>query len=181
MARAERYWNASWRNLIWDGGAFFIDTLPDALPKALFHFCQTLTRIHDLAFLFRSYVGSTLYNDLADLLLQTVEREKLHRDYRPDVPNAQAYTVDFRITGRGDSPLFVYGVPNRDKARLTTIILSHVHRHGLLFDSIFVFEDQTQIPGLDLARLSDVGGDMISSLDSHVDFNRKLLQRVARA
>ena len=32
---------------------------------------------------------------------------------------------------------------------------------------------------MDLARLSDVGGDMISSLASHEDFNRKLLQRVA--
>ena len=32
---------------------------------------------------------------------------------------------------------------------------------------------------MDLARLSDVGGDMISSLDAHEDFSRKVLQRIA--
>ena len=34
-------------------------------------------------------------------------------------------------------------------------------------------------PSVDLARLSDVGGDLISSLESTEDLNRKLLRRVA--
>ena len=65
------------------------------------------------------------------------------------------------------------------KARLTTIMLSHFHRHNLRFESMLVFEDQSEIPRLDLARLSDVGGDMISSLESSADLGRKLLQRIA--
>ena len=84
-----------------------------------------------------------------------------------------------RIEGKSDVPLFLYGVPNRNKARLTTIMLSHFHRHGLQFESMLVFEDQSEIPRLDLARLSDVGGEMISSLESSADLGRKLLQRVA--
>ena len=108
-----------------------------------------------------------------------MDEDKVQRDHQPDVPNAQAYPVDYRIEGKGDVPLFLYGVPNRDKARLTTIMLSYFHRHGLTFESILVFEDQARIPRMDLARLSDVGGDMISSLESHEDFNRKLLRRVA--
>ena len=56
---------------------------------------------------------------------------------------------------------------------------SYFHRHELAFESILVFEDQAEIPRKDLARLSDVGGDMISSLESHQDFNRKLLRRIA--
>ena len=35
------------------------------------------------------------------------------------------------------------------------------------------------MPRFDLAKLSDVGGDMISSLDAQEDFNRKLLRRIA--
>ena len=50
--------------------------------------------------------------------------------------------------------LLFYGVPNRDKARLTTIILSHFHRNHLDFDSILVFSNQSEIPRMDLARLS---------------------------
>ena len=161
--------------------AFFIDTSPDALTKVLFHLCQAHTSICDLNFPSRSNVRSTFCDDLANLLLRTLEQEKLHRDSRPDVPNAQAYTEDFRIMGQNDSPLFVFGVPNRVEARLKTIMLSHFHRHGLQFDAILVSEDQTQISRMNLAQLSDTVGDMISSPDSHVEFNRKLLQRVARA
>ena len=165
--------------LRWDGGAFCFDTSPNRLPEAVFQFGQALTRIYDLTFLSRSNVGSTFYDDLADLLSRLVDEDKVQRDHQPDVPNAQAYPVDYRIEGKGDVPLFLYGVPNRDKARLTMIMLSYFHRHGLTFESILVFEDQAQIPRMDLARLSDVGGDMISSLESHEDFNRKLLRRVA--
>ena len=75
--------------------------------------------------------------------------------------------------------MFLYGVPNRDKARLTTIMLSHFHRHHLDFDSILVFNDLAEIPRMDLARLSDVGGDLVSSLASTEDLRRKLERRVA--
>ena len=165
--------------LQWDGGAFSLDTSPDRLPEAIFNFGQALTRVYDLTLLSRSNVGSTFYDDLADLIGNLVDESKIQRDYLPEVPNAEVYPVDYRIEGRSDAPLFLYGVPNRDKARLATIMLSYFHRHGLRFESILVFEDQAEIPRIDLARLSDVGGDMISSLASHQDFNRKLLQRVA--
>ena len=116
---------------------------------------------------------------MADLIASLVDEAKIQREYLPEVPNAQAYPVDYRIEGRNGTPLFLYGVPNRDKARLTTILLSYFHRHDLRFESILVFENQAEIPRLDLARLSDVGGDMISSLESREDFHRKVTQRVA--
>ena len=100
-------------------------------------------------------------------------KPKSKRDYLPEVPNAEVYPVDYRIEGKNDVPLFLYGVLNRDKARLTTIMLSYFHRHDLQFESILVFQNQAEIPRMDLARLSDVGGDMISSLASPEDFPSK--------
>ena len=123
---------------------------------------------------------STFYDDLAELLKSLIPEDRIRADYLPEeLPNPEAYRVDYRIEGRFDTPLFLYGVPNRDKARLTTIMLPHFHRHDLQFESMLVFEDQSEIPRLDLARLSDVGGDMISSLESSGDLGRKLLQRTA--
>ena len=166
--------------LEWDGGAFRFDTSIERLPEAIFRFGQALTRVYDLTFLTRSNVRSTFYDDLAALLTSLVDADKIQRDYLPEgVRNPEAYLVDYRIEGKSDTPLFLYGVPNRDKVRLTTIMLSYFHRHGLAFESIIVFENQTEIPRLDLARLSDVGGEMVSSLESSGDLNRKLLQRVA--
>ena len=57
-------------------------------------------------------------------------------------------------------------------------MLAHFHRLQLDFESIIVFANQADIPRVDLARLSDVGGEMISSLESTSDLNRKLLRRV---
>ena len=160
-------------------GVFSVDTSVDRLPEAIFRFGQALTRVYDLTLLSRSNVGSTFYDDLTDCLSALVDEAKMQRDYQPEVPNADAYPVDYRIEGKSGIPLFLYGVPNRDKARLTTIMLGYFHRHGLSFESIIVFEDQAEIPRVDLARLSDVGGDMISSLESTEDLHRKLLMRIA--
>lgn len=173
----ERIMNES--GLQWSGGAFCFDTAIEKLPEAIFKFGQALTRVYDLTMLSRSNVGSTFYDDLEQMISNLIDVNKITKSYSPDVPNADAYIVDYCIEGRNNVPLFLYGVPNRDKARLTTIILSHFHRNNLSFESILVFEDQAEIPRLDLARLSDVGGEMVSSLDSVDDFCRKVVQRVA--
>ena len=163
----------------WDNGEFSLDTSIEKLPEAIFRFGQALTRIYDLTFLSRSRVQSTFYDDLADLLKGLVDEDMMQVDYLlEEIPNPEAYPVDYRIEG-ADIPLFLYGVPNRDKARLTTIMLSHFHRQKVSFESLLIFEDQSEIPRNDLARLSDVGGDMISSLASVDDLERKLLRRVA--
>lgn len=161
-----------------DGGALCLDTAPERLPEALFTFGQALTRVYDLTLLSRSNASSTFAEDLNKLLLTIVEEEKIERNYQPAVPNGEHYLVDYHIKGKDDTPLFIYGVPNRDKARLTTIMLSHFHRHKLQFASILVFANQSELPRTDLARLSDVGGEMVSSLASEEDLRRKLLERV---
>ena len=91
--------------------------------------------------------------------------------------NAKDYPIDFFIEGRYN-PLYVFGIPNKDKARLTTIVLERLLRADAVFDSLLIFADQTIIPPPDLARLSNTGGEMIASLDAVDDFSRKLLRKV---
>ena len=163
-----------------DGGEFYLDTRTDRLSDAVFRYGRALTRIYDLTLHSRSRAVSTFYDDLADLLLQTTDEDRIQRDHLlPDLPNSEAYPIDYRLKGDSGGQVFLYGVPNRDKARLTTIILSYFHRNHLDFDSILVFSNQSEIPRMDLARLSDVGGDMVSSLASSDDFRRKLERRIA--
>ena len=162
-----------------DRGVFHLDAPIDRLSDALFRYGRTLTRIYDLTLHSRSRATSTFYDDLADLLFQTADEERIQRDHLlPGLPNAEAYPIDYRMEGKSGGQVFLYGVPNRDKARLTTIILSHFHRNHIDFDSILVFSDQAEIPRMDLARLSDVGGDMVSSLASREDLRRKVERRI---
>ena len=159
-----------------DGGVFYLDAPTDRLSEALFRYGRALTRIYDLTLHSRSRAASTFYEDLADLLLQTMAEERIQRDHLlPDLPNAEAYPVDYRLEGKNGGQVFLYGVPNRDKARLTTIILSRFH-HTSSSTSIRSWCSAIRPPYRDwiLARLSDVGGDMVSSLESSEDLRRKI-------
>ena len=70
--------------------------------------------------------------------------------------------------------MFLYGISGRDKARLTTIMLSHFLLHGVSFDSVIVFAGQKEIPRLDLARLTNVAGTAVASLEAENDLRRKI-------
>ena len=156
-------------------GIFSMEAPPDHVAAALFRFGQALTKIHDLTFLSRDRVASTFYDDLRGLLFTMLDEDNVDTDYiPPDVPNATAYPVDYRFPGRDGRPVFLYGVPGRDKARLTTIMLSHFLLHGLTFESVIVFADQQEIPRLDLARLTNVAGTAVASLDAEQDLRRKI-------
>lgn len=161
-----------------DNGAFFIDTNLDNLGFSLFRIAQALTKINDLTYLNRARAESTFYEDFQEQLFRIVGEEKVKKDYFFDgLENAKDYPIDYKIEGK-HAPLLLFGIPNRDKARLTTIILERLLRPNADFDSLLIFSDQGTIPKQDLARLSNAGGEMIASLDAEADFSRKLLRKI---
>ena len=139
---------------------------------------QALTKINDLTFLNRARAESTFYEDLNEQLFKIIGEDIVKKDYYyEEMENSKDYPIDYRIDGK-HAPLFLFGIPNRDKARLTTIILERLLRAKADFDSLLIFSDQGTIPKQDLARLSNAGGEMIASLDAEADFSRKLLRKV---
>ena len=138
----------------------------------------TIEMFNDLTFLNIIRVVSTFYEDLQEIIYKIIPEEKIRKNYIYEgIDNAKDYPIDYCIEGK-HSPLFVFGIPNNDKARLTTIVLQRLLSVNANFDSLLIFADQTTIPGPDFARLSNAGGQMISSLDAMNDFRRKLLRKV---
>ena len=163
-----------------DDGEIYVDTSMDGLVDALFRLSQGLTKVYDLVYLNRSRVSSTFYEDLFTVLKEIVAEEKLAIDYvEKGMEKAEDYPIDYAIKGKANEPLFLFGVPHRDKARITTITLERLLRHGVKFDSFLIFADQQEIPRKDLARLTNVGGEMVASLDVREDLERKLLRKIA--
>ncbi|MBL8528055.1 MAG: DUF1828 domain-containing protein [Burkholderiales bacterium] len=159
-------------------GEFFIDGPADQLGLNVFRFGQALTRVHDLTFLNRVRAESTFYEDLRELLRELVGQERLRESYVvPDVPRGNEYPVDFFVSG-SETPLYLFGVPNRDKARLATIILQHLIAAGRDFNSMIVFQNMAELPRADVSRLTNAANDQVDSLDAADDLRRKLLQRV---
>ena len=160
-------------------GKLHIDTPVESLATDIFRLSEAITRITDLTFLNRARAESTFYEDLKEQLTRIVSEEKITKDYfYEEMENAQDYWNEYRIEGK-HSPLFLFVIPNKDNARLTTIILERLLRSNANFDSLLIFSDQSTIPRSDLARLSNAGGEMIASLDAETDFHRKLLRKVA--
>src|SRR5690606_19369122 len=109
-----------------DNGEFFVDTSSENLGQNLFKLTQALTKINDLSFLNRFRVESTFYEDLQEKLFRFVDEELVSKDYYFDgMENSSDYPIDYKIDGK-HAPLFLFGIPNRDKARLTTIILERL-------------------------------------------------------
>ncbi len=161
-----------------DDGEFFVDTSVDGIGRALFEFGQAMTRVHDLTFLNRLRVESTFYEDLRETLRDIIGPERIHENYVvPGVPKASEYPVDYFIEGR-TSPVYLFGVPNRDKARLATIILLHLIAAGRDFNSMIVFQNMADLPRPDVSRLTNAANDQVDSLDARSDLERKLLRRV---
>jgi hypothetical protein len=161
-----------------ENGEFYIETPLDNLGFNIFRLGQALTKINDITFLNRARAESTFYEDLQEQLFKIVGEDKVKKDYYYEgMENARDYPIDYRIEGKY-APLFLFGIPNRDKARLTTIILERLLRVKADFDSLLIFSDQGALPKQDLARLSNAGGEMIASLDAEADFSRKLLRKI---
>jgi hypothetical protein len=163
-----------------DSGQFFLETNIQDLSRAAFQLGQAMTRVHDLSFLNRSRVASTFYDDLKEHLCDLLPRENVKQNYIVSgLPNSDHYPVDFCFEGKAGAPVFLFGIPNRDKARLATICLQYFLQNKVDFESVLVFQNQEEIPRGDLSRLSNVGGEQISSLNAEDDFRRKILRKAA--
>lgn len=161
-------------------GQFYIETSEAELAQAVFRLGQTITRIYDLTFLNRSRVVSTFYQDLKEQLVSFMPEIVLKESYvLPELIDGQNYPVDFFIARENSSPIFLFGIPSTDKARLTTIYLQHYLQHRLDFESVLVFNNQEEISRQDLSRLTNLGGEQVASLNAAEDLRRKLTKKLA--
>jgi len=163
-----------------DDGKLLLETTLQQLGADVMRFGKALTRLHDLRFLTKVRVESTFFEDLERQVYGIVADEaKITKDYVDErLPMKELYPVDFRIVGKTD-PLFLFGVSGTEKARLTTITIQQFQAANIDFESLLVFANQEDIPRKDLARLSNIGGEMVSSLEAHDELRRKIRKRVA--
>lgn len=166
-----------------DNGEFFIDCLVDEISHTVFKLGQALTKIQDITFLNRARVQKTFYEDLHINLTKIISPTKIHKEYIFDrLENAKNYPIDYRIRNEREGYFFIFGVPNKDKAQLTTIILERILRKQIKdtfnFNTLTVFDSMENIPKGSLKRLLNIGGEFVS-LDDKCNLTRKVEKLVA--
>jgi hypothetical protein len=140
-------------------------TIPDeAFGDALFSFVQGLTKITDTTYWTQERVRSTFLDDFRNLLEKDIPSHRRQFEYTdPDNDPDKYYPVDCRTNGLR-RPLFIFAINNDDRCRDATITVHQFEKWGRKFDSMAIFEDQTQINQRVLARFSDVIGKQFSNL-----------------
>lgn len=161
--------------LSFESGQIFVDVPTDDIGRAVFRLGQALTQIFDISFLSRNRVSSTFYEDLDRALHKVAPDARIQKNYIvANRENAEDYPIDYRLDfPRGGLPLFLFGIPSNEKAKLATLVIQHWRTEGLQFTSFIVFQDQLRIGRSDVARLTNVGDESISSLGAIADMRRK--------
>jgi hypothetical protein len=161
-----------------ENGELVCEVEEHELGAALLRFGQAALRIGDIKLWSRVRVANTFYEDLKSRLINLVGGDRLRIDYEvPDVPDSGNYLVDFAITD-APRPLYIFGVPTSDKAKLTNIILLHLQQANHIFDSLIVPSDIDSISKPDLRRLMNAANDFVDSSSSVDVMERKILLRI---
>ena len=166
--------------LVERNGAFAIRSPLEDVGRSAMHLAQALTKIYDLTFLSRSRAVSSFYGDLEAFLRGSLDESQVQKNFiAAGIPNARLHRVDYAIRSGVGVPGLLFGVPGQAKARLATISLSHFRLQDFEFNSLIVYRDMSEIPRLDVARLTDVADSAVSSLSAETDLRRKVLALAA--
>jgi hypothetical protein len=158
-------------------GELVLTIPPGRYGDALFTFVQAITRITDLTFLDRATVKSTFREDFNRLVSEKAAEAGIKNitfGYTHPTRDPQGkYPVDVRLNGVTTKQVLMFGVGNDDQCQTATIILLQWEKWEEQFHSIAIFRDQTEINRPYLARLSDVLGRQLVTLDSAKERLRK--------
>lgn len=161
-----------------DDGELFIEVPAAELTRGLFALGQGATRIEDLGLWTRSRVESTFQEDLRGIIVDSAGADNVVENYElPDLPSAENYPIDFYVKTPRE-PLYIFGVQNRDKARLATIILQHLSQYKARFNSMIVYSDIEEIPVLDQRRLMRAANDAVPSIVERDTIMAKISHRL---
>lgn len=161
-----------------DDGEIYLVTPADGLIRGLFTLGQGLSRVEDIGLWTRSRIESTFYEDLSEVVHESVASEKIHQDYIvPGLPSADSYPIDYYIETNG-RPLYVFGVNGKEKAMLTTIIIQHLMSNQQSFESMVICSNLDEIPKMDRRRLTNAANDVIANIQDVPAIKQKLQHRL---
>jgi len=134
------------------GGRLYLETSRDVLYPSVLQFVQTIGKISNMRLFKREVIRSLFYE-----LLEEFVNERLMR-FRPEpkvlpIPDRDDLEVDysFRSFSR---PLYLFGVKDDTKARLTSISCLEFQRAKVPFKSVAVHEDFEALSKKDRKRVT---------------------------
>jgi hypothetical protein len=158
-----------------EDGNLYIEAPPDQLYPAVMQFAQAVAKVGSMRNFKREIIASLFYELLEEFTMTQLQDFRPQKAFLP-LPDRDDLEVDYSFPINGTS-LYLFGVKDASKARLTTISCLEFIRHKLPFRSIVVHEDFDALPRKDRSRLTSACDKQFTSLDDFRSGARQFLER----
>ena len=156
-------------------GSLVIDTQAQSLYPAILQFAQRIAKVCNMRLFKREVLASLFDEMLTDFIQSTLGRFHVRPGIYP-LADRDDLEVDWEFSPRG-VPIYLFGVKDTAKARLTALSCLEFLRHGLTFKSVAVHEDFEKLTRKDRTRVTSACDKQFTGLD---DFKQNAEQYFSR-
>lgn len=154
-----------------ENGAIFLDAKVDSLYPAILQFAQAVSKVCNMRLFKREVLISLFEEMLAEFIIGNLSHYNPKSTVYP-IPERDDLEVDWEFRPNG-VPLYLFGVRDATKARLTTISCLEFQRAQLRYKGIVVHEDFSKLGRKDVTRLTSACDKQFTNLD---DFKQNATQ-----
>jgi len=158
-----------------DEGIIYVNVIPEHLYQMTLHFSQAVAKISSMRQFQREVIRSLFYEMLDEYVKENLAK------YNPDekvTPLARRddLEVDYSLE-TGKRPIYLFGVKDANKARLTTICCLEFIRANLKFKSFVVHEDFNSLPKKDQNRLTSAADKQFVHFEDFKENGKQFIER----
>jgi len=156
-------------------GNIFYQTKPETLYTDILHVAQTFMKIGSMRYFKREVVESLFYEMLDEFIFKELKEFTPKSSVFP-IPERDDLEADYEFMPNGH-PVYLFGVKDVSKARLSTISCLEYQRAQLNFRSIIVHEDFEKLSKKDRSRLTNACDKQFTTLDDFKENAKTFLER----
>lgn len=158
-----------------EDGNIFIDSNINSIYPVIMQSVNTITKISNMKVFKREVIKSLFYEMLADYINENLISYHPQPKYYP-IPERTELVVDYAFNNK-HKPIYLFGVKDNTKARLTTISCLEFIRSSMQFKSVAVHEDFENISSNDRKRLTSAVDKQFVSLDDFTEHSIRYFSR----
>lgn len=158
-------------------GNLFLDTKPESLYPSVMQFAQAVAKVSNMQLFKREVIQTLFFEMLTEFIEDTLNKYSPRPKVFP-IPERDDLEVDFEFNIK-PRPIYLFGVKDAAKARLTTISCLEFQRAKIPFKSFVVHEDFENLSRKDRSRITSAADKQFISLDDFKANAEQVLDREA--
>lgn len=158
-----------------ENGALYMESDPESLYPTILHFAQTVAKVSNMRLYKREVIENLFYEQLDEFVQDQCNRFNPRTKVFP-LPDRDDLEVDYRF-GNGEHAVFLFGVKDVSKARLTTIACLEFQRAHLTSTNLVVHQDFDALPRKDRSRITSAADKQFISLDDFRQNGQRVLEK----